>query len=86
LEIIERMVRASCPKNGIVFDPFMGTGTTVIACLKNNRKYIGFEVNKDYYNIIINRIKKYNNQPTLFQEQNNLKQDVRVQPLCPASN
>jgi len=67
LEIIERMVKASCPKNGVVFDPFMGTGTTAIACLANDRQYVGFEINKDYYKIIINRIKKYNSRPTLFQ-------------------
>lgn len=86
LEIIERIIRASCPMGGVVLDPFMGTGTTAIACLKNNRRSAGFEINKEYYNIIISRIKKYNNQPMLFQKQNNLKQDVRIQPLCPASN
>lgn len=86
LEIIERIVRASCPEDGVAFDPFMGTGTTAIACLKNNRKYVGFEINKDYYNMIINRIKQYNNQPRLFQEQNNLKQDIRIQPFRLASN
>jgi len=82
LEIIERMVRASCPKNGIVLDPFMGTGTTAIACIKNNRQYIGFEINKKYYNIILNRIKKYTNKQTLFQE------DVLargIHPLTPSA-
>ena len=69
LEIIERIVRASCPQNGVVLDPFMGTGTTAIACLKNDRKYIGFEINKNYYKTIMDRIKKYNNQPTLFKQQ-----------------
>lgn len=86
LEIIERMVKASRPKDGIVFDPFMGTGTTAIACLWNDRQYVGFEINKDYYKIIMSRIKKYNNQPTLFQEQNDLKQDIRVRPLCATPN
>jgi len=82
LEIIERMVKASCPKNGVVFDPFMGTGTTAIACLANDRQYVGFEINKDYYKIIINRIKKYNSRPTLFQQQNNLARGIHPQPLC----
>jgi len=84
LEIIERMVKASCPKNGVVFDPFMGTGTTAIACLANDRQYVGFEINKDYYKIIINRIKKYNSRPTLFQQQNNLARGIHPQPLCPS--
>lgn len=90
LEIIERMVKASCPLNGIVFDPFMGTGTTAIACLKNNRQYVGFEINKDYHKIIINRIKKHNSCPTLFQQQiqkqGNLAQGIHHQPLCPSLN
>ena len=90
LEIIERMVKASCPKNGIVFDPFMGTGTTAIACLANDRQYVGFEINKDYHKLITNRIKKYNSCPTLFQQQEqkqgNLAQGIHPQPLCPSPN
>lgn len=61
LEIIERMIKASCPENGLVLDPFMGTGTTAIACLKNNRKYVGFEINEDYCDLIENRINGFNN-------------------------
>ncbi|MBU2578553.1 site-specific DNA-methyltransferase [Patescibacteria group bacterium] len=90
LEIIERMVKASCPKNGVVFDPFMGTGTTAIACLKNDRQYVGFEINKDYYNAIMNRIEKHNNCPTLFQQQtqkqNNLVHDIHLKPFFLSSN
>lgn len=58
LEIVERMVRASCPENGIVLDPFAGTGTTAIACLRNNRKYITYELNPDYYQMILTRINR----------------------------
>ena len=63
LEIIDRIILSSSKENDIVLDPFMGSGTTAISCLKNNRKYVGFELNKDYCEIIIQRIK---------QEQNNL--------------
>jgi site-specific DNA-methyltransferase (adenine-specific) len=58
LEIIERMVRASSPADGIVLDPFAGSGTTVAACLLNNRHYTAFEINKDYYRTILSRIEK----------------------------
>jgi len=68
LAIIERMIRASCPENGIVFDPFMGSGTTAISCIRNRRKYTGFEVNKKYYRMIQNRIKGKTNNP-LFANQ-----------------
>jgi site-specific DNA-methyltransferase (adenine-specific) len=56
LEIIERMVRASCPANGTVLDPFAGSGTTVAACLLNDRKYTAFEINEDYYRTILDRV------------------------------
>ena len=42
----------------LVLDPFMGSGTTAIACIKNNRKYVGIEINEDYYNLIKERIEK----------------------------
>lgn len=58
LEIIERMVKASCPVNGLVLDPFCGTGTTVAACILNNRHYLAYEINPDYYQIILNRISR----------------------------
>ena len=64
LEIIDRIIKSSSPENGIVLDPFMGSGTTAISCIKNKRKYIGFEINKEYCDLIENRIKKIDN--TIF--------------------
>ncbi len=58
LEIIERMVKASCPQGGIVCDPFTGTGSTVEACIRNDRHYIAFEINPEYQKIIENRIQR----------------------------
>jgi len=66
LEIIERIIKASCPEQGVVLDPFMGSGTTAVACIKLNRNYIGFEINPDYCKIIEKRIKKVKNNPALF--------------------
>ncbi len=73
LDIIERIIKVSCPKGGTVFDPFMGTGTTAIACLNNNRQYLGCEINGDYYKIIINRIKKWNNDLGMFQSEKKIE-------------
>ncbi|MEY4903477.1 MAG: hypothetical protein RLZZ292_1292 [Bacteroidota bacterium] len=56
LEIIERVIRASCPENGTVLDPFMGSGTTAYASKINNRNYVGFELNEDYFEIINARL------------------------------
>jgi site-specific DNA-methyltransferase (adenine-specific) len=58
LEIIERMVKASCPPKGVVLDPFAGSGTTVEACIKNNRNCIAFEINPQYYDTIQKRAVK----------------------------
>ncbi|MBN2020984.1 MAG: site-specific DNA-methyltransferase [Sedimentisphaerales bacterium] len=55
IEIIERMVKASCPEGGVVLDPFAGSGTTVEVCIRNNRHYIAFELNRKYYGIIVRR-------------------------------
>lgn len=61
LEIIERMVKASCPENGIVLDPFAGTGTTAVACALNNRHYITYELNPEYYEMILKRVRRNTN-------------------------
>ena len=43
----------------VILDPFMGSGTTAIACLKTNRNYIGFEISEEYCNIANERIKNH---------------------------
>lgn len=44
------------PEGGIVLDPFMGSGTTAVACLQTGRRYIGFELNREYHEIAEKRI------------------------------
>lgn len=61
LEIVERIVKASCPENGIVLDPFAGSGTTVAACLLNNRRYVAYEINSEYHDTICKRIERIQN-------------------------
>ena len=56
LEIIERMVKASCPVHGVVLDPFMGSGTTAMAAHRLKRHFIGFEINPDYCEVIRKRL------------------------------
>ena len=56
LELIERMVRASCPADGLVIDPFMGSGTTALAAVRQGRRFAGFEINPDYMVIARKRI------------------------------
>ncbi len=56
--MIEPCVKAGCPENGIVLDPFGGSGTTGIVAVENNRKAILIELNKDYIDIAKKRIYK----------------------------
>lgn len=56
LEIIERMVKASCPPGGTVLDPFMGSGTTALAAKRQGRHFSGFELNPEYCAIIQARL------------------------------
>lgn len=65
LEIIERMVKSSCPEMGVVLDPFAGSGTTIEACLKHNRQCVAFEINPDYCSLIRERIGRLTGQPNL---------------------
>lgn len=56
LEIIERMVKASCPPGGVVLDLFMGSGTTAVAARNTGRHFTGFELNPDYCRILAERL------------------------------
>ncbi len=58
LEIVERMVLASCPAGGTVLDPFMGSGTSAVAAARHGRSFIGFELNPDYFAIVEKRVAK----------------------------
>lgn len=57
-DLIETPIKAGCPENGIVLDPFMGSGTTAIVALKLGRNFIGFDLNPEYIELANNRIKK----------------------------
>jgi DNA modification methylase len=55
-DLIEPCILAGCPVGGIVLDPFMGSGTTACVAIKNNRRYVGIELNQDYIEIANRRI------------------------------
>jgi len=48
VQVIVEFVRLLSPAGGIVLDPFMGFGSTAMACVMTNRRYIGFELNPEY--------------------------------------
>lgn len=55
IALIEHLIKLFTKKKALILDPFLGSGTTAIACKNTNRKCIGIEINKDYYDISIER-------------------------------
>ena len=66
VRLIERLVKASTNPNDIILDPFIGSGTTAVAALMEKRHFIGFETNKEYFDIAQDRIDDVRRNPTLF--------------------
>ena len=54
------------PKDATILDPFMGSGTTGVACVQTGRNFIGIEIDERYYAIAQKRIKDALQQPNLF--------------------
>ncbi|MEB3277993.1 MAG: site-specific DNA-methyltransferase [Lyngbya sp.] len=57
IQLVSRIILASSNSGDIVFDPFLGSGSTAEAAIRNGRKTIGFEINDLYIDIAIERIK-----------------------------
>jgi DNA modification methylase len=65
-DLIKKPILAGCQEGGIIYDPFMGTGTTAMAALRANRNFIGSEMSKEYIKICEQNITPYLNQTKLF--------------------
>ena len=59
LSYIKPIILSSCPKDGLVADFYMGSGTTGEVALENGRNFIGCDIGKGAYEITKNRLKKY---------------------------
>jgi site-specific DNA-methyltransferase (adenine-specific) len=57
IALIDRIIKSTSAK--IILDPFIGSGTTAIAAIKNNRKYIGIEISKEYCEMAMERINTF---------------------------
>ena len=62
LDITEKIIRNSSKENNIILDPFMGSGTTGVACINTNRNFIGMELDENYFAIAKNRIEEIEEQ------------------------
>ena len=59
IDILKMYINNSSNQNDVVLDPFMGSGSTLVACKELNRNYIGYEIDKQYFNIAQKRIDTY---------------------------
>ena len=66
VELFKTYILLSSCEGDLVLDPFMGSGTSAVACLKENRHFIGYEITKEYFDIAQERIKQEQSQLTLF--------------------
>jgi DNA modification methylase len=55
-EACEYILHNFTQENDIILDPFMGVGTTAVVCKEMNRRYIGFEINKEYHSVAEERL------------------------------
>ena len=56
IELLEIFIRQSTTENEIVFDGFMGSGSTGVACINTNRRFIGIELDEEFFKIARHRI------------------------------
>ena len=66
LPLMHHIVKSTVRPGGVCLDPFMGSGTTGVACVKLGRKFIGIELEEKYFDIACKRIEEAYSQPDLF--------------------
>ena len=71
VKLMQYLVRLITPSNGIVLDPFCGSGTTGIACKLEGMQFVGIEQDLEYYKIAEARIKNFTGIETNDTEQQN---------------
>ena len=58
VDLLKQCILKHSDENDIIFDGFMGSGSTGVACIETNRKFIGVELDKKYFEIAKERIEK----------------------------
>lgn len=68
IRLLERLLALVTKEGNVVLDPFSGSGSTAAACINCGRQYIGFEIDKEYYDLSSERIENMRSAPTLFDQ------------------
>jgi DNA modification methylase len=79
-KLVEPCVLAGCPINGIILDPFCGSGTTGVVALRNNRNFIGIELNPEYVKIAEKRMAPFA-QPVLPLSESTKDEEIPIPVL-----
>lgn len=66
ISLMRKLIKLISNENDIILDPFMGSGSTGVACLLENRKFIGCEIDQEYFNIAKRRLNETDYIPSLF--------------------
>lgn len=64
-KLIAKLVLASCPENGVVFDPFLGSGTSSVVAKKLGRQFVGIEQNEEYATWAEKRLQNADTEPKI---------------------
>jgi site-specific DNA-methyltransferase (adenine-specific) len=64
--VVERLCEMTAPDGGIIVDPFMGSGTAAVACIRTGRRFIGIEIVAEYVELARERIGRAQLQPPLI--------------------
>jgi len=71
IELCSLCINASCPEGGVVLDPFMGSGTTGVSALRNNRQFIGIDISPKYVAIAEKRLRELTSGVAALDRNNN---------------
>jgi len=66
---IREILKMFTREDDIVLDPFIGSGSTAVACIQLNRKFIGFEIEEAYWKLAQKRVSKFINKQPLYQKE-----------------
>lgn len=67
LDLMEYLIEQISDEGDTIFDPFMGSGTTAVACIRTGRKFVGCEIDRKYFDIALNRIREAEGAGSLFE-------------------
>jgi len=78
LQMVEYIIKIHSNPGDLILDPFMGSGTTAVACINTGRNFIGFEISEEYCKMAEKRIEPYLMQQTIIEEDGDIRAERRA--------